>query len=353
MARALFHAARGRGQTSPNPVVGAVVVSPEGVVIGEGYHARAGSAHAEVNALAMAGAGARGATLYCSLEPCSHTGRTGPCVARIADAGIARVVAPVEDPNPLVRGRGFAFLRARGIQVDVGVGQSDAVLLNQPFFTLMREGRPFVVLKAAMSADGCIAEAPGRRTPLTSGPANRHAHRVRSEIDAIAVGVGTVLVDDPLLTARGAFRGRPLTRVIFDRTLRTPPEARVLSTPEAGPVIIVTTTAADLHPERRERLEAAGAEIVVGDGAIRAGLEALGRRGLSSVLIEGGARLQAAAWAERVVDLVRVYVTPHVLGPAGLKFLGGDRLSMLDLVERRVEPMGPDVLMEGYVYRPH
>ncbi len=162
---------------------------------------RAGEPHAEVHALEMAGERARGGTLYCTLEPCSHTGRTGPCVPRIAEAGISRVVAAVEDPNPLVRGRGFAYLASRGIRVEVGLGVAPASALNQPFFTTMREGRPFVILKAAISVDGCLAEAPGRRTPLTSAPANRHAHRVRAEVDAIAVGVGTILVDDPQLTA--------------------------------------------------------------------------------------------------------------------------------------------------------
>ncbi|MDR1990540.1 MAG: bifunctional diaminohydroxyphosphoribosylaminopyrimidine deaminase/5-amino-6-(5-phosphoribosylamino)uracil reductase RibD, partial [Acidobacteriaceae bacterium] len=151
MTRALFLAARGVGRTSPNPVVGAVVVSDAGVVVGHGYHARAGEPHAEVHALEMAGAQARGATLYCSLEPCCHTGRTGPCATRIADAGITRVVAAVDDPNPRVQGRGFAYLRARGVQVDVGEGRALAIALNRPFFTLMQQARPFVTLKAAVS----------------------------------------------------------------------------------------------------------------------------------------------------------------------------------------------------------
>src|SRR5262245_35866925 len=291
MTRALFHAARGRGRTSPNPVVGAVIVSPGGVVVGEGYHERAGGPHAEVNALITAGTRARGATLYCTLEPCCHTGRTGPCVARIVDAGIARVVAAVEDPDPRVRGRGIAFLEARGIAVDVGCNRAEAVLLNQPFFTLMHEGRPFVTLKAALSADGAIAERPGVRTPLTSAAANRHAHRVRAEIDAIAVGVGTVLADDPLLTSRGAYRERPLTRVVFDRRLRTPPGARLLSTLDAGPVMIVAGPGAEASQVRRRELEARGAEIFMGDGTIGSALRMLGARGVSSVLLEGGATI--------------------------------------------------------------
>ena len=169
-----------------------------------------------------------------------------------------RVVAAVEDPNPLVRGRGFAYLEGHGVVVEVGPGAATAICLNQPFFTLTRERRPFVVLKAATSLDGYIAEAPGRRTSLTSDVANRHAQRVRAEVDAIGVGSGTVLADDPLLTPRGPYRERPLTRVIFDRRLRTPPDARVLSTRDAGPVIIVTTAAGAARAELRGRLEAAG-----------------------------------------------------------------------------------------------
>ncbi|HUR32983.1 MAG TPA: bifunctional diaminohydroxyphosphoribosylaminopyrimidine deaminase/5-amino-6-(5-phosphoribosylamino)uracil reductase RibD [Vicinamibacterales bacterium] len=352
MARALFHAARGRGRTSPNPVVGAVVVSADGVVVGQGYHARAGGAHAEVHALELAGPRARGGTLFCTLEPCSHTGRTGPCVPRIADAGIARVVAAVEDPNPLVRGRGFAYLEAHGIRVDIGLGVAGACALNQPFFTAMREGRPFVTLKAAISADGCLAEAPGRRTALTSTAANRHAHRVRAEVDAIGVGVGTVLVDDPLLTPRGVYRERPLTRVVFDRSLRTPPEARVLSTPAVGPVIIVTTAESDAHKERRLDLVRRGAEVVVADGTIRGAVTALADRGITSLLLEGGARLHAAAWDERIVDFVQLYVTPHVLGHGGVRFLDGRRMPPASLAHHRVAPIGPDVLVEGYVHGP-
>ena len=352
MSRALFHAARGRGRTSPNPLVGAVVVSPDGVIIGQGHHQRAGEPHAEVHALAEAGDRARGATMYCTLEPCCHQGRTGPCVVRIAEAGVSRVVAAVEDPNPLVSGRGFAFLRAHGVKVDVGTAAPVAATLNDAFFTLMRERRPFVTLKAATSLDGRIAEAPGRRTALTSTEANRHAHRVRAEVDAIAVGVGTILVDDPELTARGVYRVRPLTRVIFDRQLRTPPAARVLSTLDAGPVIIVTSHSASACTDLRKPLEARGAEIEVADGVLRPALHRLGERELSSLLIEGGAGLHAAAWDEGVVDYVRLYVTPHVLGSGGVALLADRTFASADLHNRRVEPLGPDVMIEGYVHRP-
>ena len=351
MERALFHAARGAGRTSPNPLVGAVVVSEDGVVLGQGFHQRAGEAHAEVHALAEAGARARGATLYCTLEPCCHQGRTGPCVSRIVDAGVARVVAAVEDPNPAVRGRGFAFLRERGVVVEVGLAAERAVTLNQPFFTLMREGRPFVTLKAATSIDGRIAGAPGRRTNLTSAAANRHAHRVRAEVDAIGVGSGTILSDDPELTARGAFRERPLARVIFDRRLRTPPGARVLSTPDAGPVIIVTSAPAAAPAALRAPLEARGAHIeVAADRTLRAALRRLADRQIESLLLEGGGAVQAAAWDEGLVDYVRLYITPRALGAGGVPLLPDRSFSSADLHDRRVATLGPDVLIEGYVH---
>ena len=353
MARALFHASRGRGRTTPNPLVGAVVVTPDGTVVGQGFHARAGEAHAEVRALEEAGSRAAGATLYCTLEPCCHVGRTGPCSARVVEAGIVRVVASMEDPDPRVQGRGFAFLRQHGVEVQVGLGRSEALRLNQPFFTRIRQGRPFVILKAAVSLDGCVADAPGRRTPLTSAAANRHAHAVRAEVDAIGVGVGTILADDPLLTPRGPFRERPLTRVVFDRQLRTPPRARLLSTRDAGPVIIVTSPAAAARADVCSRLCAAGAEIeVAADGSLQSALARLGARHVGSLLLEGGAAVHRAAWDEGVVDFVRLYVTPHVLGSAGLRFLDGRSFSSAALRERRAVPLGPDALIEGYVHGP-
>ena len=353
MDRALFLAARGRGRTSPNPMVGAVVVAPDGVIVGQGFHERAGKPHAEVQALGMAGARARGATMYCTLEPCCHQGRTGPCAPKIVEAGIARVVAATVDPNPVVDGRGFSYLRAQGVDVEVGLRQSAAIRLNQPFFTLTREGRPFVILKAATSLDGCIARRPGERTELTSAAANRHAHGVRAEVDAIGVGVGTILCDDPLLTVRGVYREGPLIRVIFDRRLRTPPSARVLSTRDAGPVIIVTEAGAAGRAEVRKPLEDRGAEIeVTRDGSFGAALERLATRQVGSLLLEGGAALHASAWDEGLVDYVRLYVTPHIIGPDGLKLLDGRRFSSAALVEQRVEPLGSDVVIEGYVHGP-
>jgi diaminohydroxyphosphoribosylaminopyrimidine deaminase/5-amino-6-(5-phosphoribosylamino)uracil reductase len=273
-------------------------------------------------------------------------------VTSIVTAGVSKVVASVEDPNPSIRGRGFEYLRKNGVTVEVGLGADAATRLNQPFFTLIREHRPFVILKAAVSLDGCMAAAPGVRTRLTASPANRHAHRARAEVDAIGVGVGTILIDDPLLTARGAFRARPLTRIIFDRRLRTPAQARVLSTGGAGPVIIVTSEHGVGRREERKQLEAAGADIVVVGSTFGAALSALGGRQIASLLLEGGASVHAAAWSEGLVDFVRLYVTATTLGDSGVKLLDGRPFVTGGLFDRRVEPLGPDVLIEGYVHGP-
>ncbi len=354
MQRALIHARRGLGRTTPNPVVGACVVTPDQVVVGDGAHQRAGEPHAEVHALRQAGARARGATLYCTLEPCAHTGRTGPCTERIIEAGIRRVVAAMEDPFPLVRGRGFDRLRAHGIEVAVGVGREAAVRLNQPFSTSIVRERPFVILKAAASADGWIAARPGARTAITAAPALRHAQLVRAWVDAVAVGSDTVLVDDPWLTVREVYRARPLARVVFDRRLRTPPTARLLSTLDAGPVIILTSAeAVQQAPERARALDAAGAVLIAREQpTVLEGLRALAGFEIQSLVLEGGARLHRAAWDEGVVDQVQLYLSPSVLGPGGVPLLGGEPFDVSALRELSVRPLGPDVLFEGYVHRP-
>ncbi len=354
MRRALAHARRGVGRTAPNPAVGACVVTGDGVVVGDGCTERAGERHAEIVALDEAGARARGATLYCTLEPCSHTGRTGPCTERIIAAGITRVVAAMEDPFPLARGRGFAMLREHGIAVETGVAREDAVRLNQPFLTTIRERRPFVILKAATSLDGRMAAAPGERTQLTSAAAARHAHYQRAQVDAIAIGSGTLLVDDPLLTARLVYRERPLTRVVFDRGLRASPGARVLSTLAAGPVIILTSPdAARRHIERVRALEDAGATVMDVEGAtLTDAVRALGRHGIQSLLLEGGAAIHQAAWDEGIVDYVQLYVAPLALGPHGPALLEGRGFAPASLAEQKVRALGPDVLIEGYVHRP-
>lgn len=354
MRRALDHARRGLGRTAPNPVVGACVVTNDGVAVGDGCHESAGGPHAEVVALEEAGARARGSTLYCTLEPCVHTGRTGPCTARIVAAGITRVVAAMEDPFPLVRGRGFAALRERGVEVEVGVARDDAVRLNQPFLTTVREQRPFVTLKAATSLDGRLAEMPGVRTCLTSAGAQRHAHSQRAQVDAIAIGSGTLLIDDPLLTSRLVYRERPLTRVIFDRRLRADPEARVLSTLDDGPVVILTSVEAlRQHDARARALEAKGATLLAIESSdVAVAVRALCRRGIQSLVVEGGAVLHQAFWDAGIVDHVQLYVAPIWLGPGGPTLLPGSTFGPASLFDRQVRQLGPDVLIEGYVHRP-
>ena len=355
MRKAIAIAERGRGRTSPNPMVGALVVDDEGVIVGRGRHEFAGGPHAEVNALRDAGERARGATLYCTLEPCSHTGRTGPCAPVVAEAGVRRVVIALEDPNPLVNGRGLAYLRERGIETLVGVGREEAERQNEAFLTLVRRRRPLVIVKVALSLDGCIAAARGVRTPLTGPAANRVIHRQRAEVDAIAIGSGTVLADDPMLTARGVYRARPLVRAVFDRRLRTPPSARLLSTLDSGPVIIVSTERACAEkPVAVDQLSAAGARVIaLPADDIASAVTALTDFGVTSVVLEGGGTLHVAALGAGIVDVVHAYITPHVLGPSGQKWVGAGGFSLGQLQDRRATWLGNDVLVEGHVYRSH
>lgn len=352
MRRALLHARRAEGVTTPNPIVGAVIVSPDGVVVGQGRHPRAGEPHAEVFALEDAGDRARGATLYVNLEPCCHTGRTGPCTRRIMAAGIARVVAAMADPNPLVSGKGFQELRDHGIRVEVGLLEAEAQRANRAFTLVQTEQRPMVIAKVASSADGKIAAAPGVRTPLTSAEANRRTQRLRASVDAIGVGSGTVLADDPVLTVRDIYRPRPLARVVFDRRLRTPATARLFSTLHAGPVIILTTAAAARRdPDHAAALRTSGATLVESPGDLRAALGALVHYEISTLLLEGGATMHAAAWEAGVVDRVHLVVSPRRLGAEGVQLFNGIDLPASALVPVKVDMLGPDAWMEADVHR--
>ena len=352
MRKALQLAERGRGRTSPNPMVGALVVDADGVVVGRGAHEFAGAPHAEVHALGDAGEAARHATLYCTLEPCSHTGRTGPCAPLVAASGVSRVVVATSDPNPLVAGRGLALLRDRGLEVRTDVLAADARRLNAPFFTVMTRQRPFITLKAAVSRDGKVAARAGARTPMTGAAANRQVHRDRAETDAIAVGSGTMLSDDPLLTARGSYRTRPLTRVVFDRRLRTPATARIFTTLEAGPIIIVTSPQASADDNRASALRRAGAEIVaLGGDALSDALRGLLSRGITSMIVEGGTTLHQQFWDAGLVDRVQMYVTPLAVGEGGVSWLPPSVVASPSLAERSVRILGDDLLIEGYVHR--
>lgn len=349
MRKAIGLAERGRGTTSPNPMVGALVVDGDGVVVGRGAHLVAGGPHAEVVALEDAGARATGATLYCTLEPCSHTGRTGPCAPLVAESGIRRVVVAMEDPNPLVNGRGLAHLRARGVEVVSGVEREAAERQNVVFLTGILQRRPFVVMKVALSVDGCVAAAAGERTPLTGPVANRRVQRQRAEVDAVGVGSGTILADDPLLTARGVYRSRALTRVIFDRRLRTPPSARVLSTLVNGPVIIVCSAESERRePGRAAALKAAGASLLVPErDDLPSAFRALFDKGVTSIVVEGGAALHRSMFETDMVDAAQVYITPHRLGPGGLRWLDAGRIAWDTVPHRYARWLGEDLLVEG------
>jgi diaminohydroxyphosphoribosylaminopyrimidine deaminase / 5-amino-6-(5-phosphoribosylamino)uracil reductase len=359
MARALLLAERGRGRTSPNPMVGALIVDADGVIVGRGSHERAGGPHAEVLALADAGERARGATLYCTLEPCVHTGRTGPCAPRVAEAGIRRAVIAVEDPNPRVGGRGLTFLRDRGVEVQVGVLAEAAERLNRPFFTYIRRGRPFVTLKAALSLDGMVAARRGERTALTGPDANALVHQERAEVDAIGIGSETVLVDDPLLTARGVFRDRPLVRVVFDRRLRTPPTARLFSTLAAGPVFVVSVASTQARERSRaDALVAAGAELEFVGGAgddettvggfLHDALARLAAREVMSLIVEGGPVLHDAFWRAGLVDRVELFVSSRAIGGDGVPWAALPDGSIASLAELTAAPIGEDVWIEGF-----
>lgn len=350
MERALFLAERGRGRTSPNPLVGAVVVSPDGVVVGQGAHLQAGSPHAEVNALDAAGSLAKGATLYCTLEPCCHTGRTGPCVERIAAAGVARVVAAITDPNPLVAGRGFDYLRTHGIQVDVGAAETDARRLVAPFITWITRHRPFVILKSAVSADGFVGRHDSRAR-LTGEDADRYFHRQRAGIDAIAIGSRSVVLDNPLLTARHVFRSRPLVRVLIDWNLAISAASRVFSTLESGPVImVVSRSVAESHPARLDAFRKAGVDFeLFDDRNLRQLLERLASREIVTLLVEGGPALQTAFVAQGLVDRVQIVRTPVRLGQGVAAFRWPPTEAFGGRPDRELQ-LGADRLMEWDVH---
>jgi diaminohydroxyphosphoribosylaminopyrimidine deaminase/5-amino-6-(5-phosphoribosylamino)uracil reductase len=350
MRRALFHAARGAGRTTPNPMVGCVVVSHDGIVVGQGWHQRAGEPHAEVHALDEAGERTRGGTLYVTLEPCCHVGRTGPCTERIIRAGVARVVAAMQDPDPRVSGRGFAVLESHGIAVDRGLEMKAAARLNQPFVTMRTASRPLVIVKAATSLDACVSAGRGRRTAITSGEANRRTHLLRAAVDAVAIGSETALVDDPVLTARECVRVRPLVRVVFDRRLRTSPAARLFSTLAAGPVIMVTGPVEDSPDERLRALRAAGATFIHAR-SLDEGVRALAAWDVSSLLVEGGPTLQQALYEAGLVDRLHLVVAPHLIGPGGIQWIGAARWDVGSLRPVSAEPRGPDTWIEADVQR--
>ncbi len=317
MQQALDLAEKGRGWTSPNPMVGAVVVK-DGRVVGRGYHQRAGGPHAEVNAIDDAGERARGATIYVTLEPCNHVGRTPPCTRKILDAGIRRVVVAMTDPNPGVKGGGNGYLRNQGIDVVTGICEKESRTLNEHFITWVTTGRPFVIAKCAATLDGRIATRTGDSRWVT-GPASRQfVHRLRHAIDGIMVGVETVKKDDPSLTTRlDGQHGSDPTRIILDTHLSIPPEAKMLNQASDAPTWVVCGT--DAPADRRAVLEAAGARVV--DASMKSGridlqalMDLLGAMGITSLLIEGGGSVIGSAFAARIVDKICFFYAPKILG---------------------------------------
>ncbi|HEY0172575.1 MAG TPA: bifunctional diaminohydroxyphosphoribosylaminopyrimidine deaminase/5-amino-6-(5-phosphoribosylamino)uracil reductase RibD [Pyrinomonadaceae bacterium] len=355
MRRALELAARGAGQVSPGPLVGCVVVGARGEVVGEGFYVYEGLKHAETLALEQAGERARGATAYVTLEPHAHTGRTPPCTRALMSAGVARVVAPVEDPNPLVSGRGFRELREAGVEVTTGVLAREAARQNEKYFHAIRRGRPFVHLKLASSLDGRIATSTGHARWISSAESRARVHLMRHECDAILVGSGTAAADDPALTDRsGLPRRRPLLRVVLDERLRLGPESQLARTARETPVLVFTSESAEQG--KVDALEKSGVEVLK---SLRGGrdltlvLEELGRRQVQGLLVEGGAAVAGAFLRGGLVDKASFFVAPLILGGDALGAIGGagpltvDEAARLGDVETHRH--GDDVEITGYL----
>jgi diaminohydroxyphosphoribosylaminopyrimidine deaminase / 5-amino-6-(5-phosphoribosylamino)uracil reductase len=375
---ALELARRGMGLASPNPHVGAVIAARDGKIVGKGFYTYEGVKHAEILALEQAGKRARGATLYINLEPHAHQGRTPPCTDALIAAGIRRVVASMADPNPKIAGRGFEQLRAAGIQVEVGGLEQEARRLNEGFARYIRDGVPLVTLKAAMTLDGKIAPPPitGKRIKnkfsgswITSEPARVHAHELRHQHDAILVGIGTILADNPLLTDRSGYaRRRPLLRVVLDSHLRLPVDSRLVQDAARNKKndVIVFCASADspLLYEKREQLKKLGIRVepvATKDSAGQLDLPAILRRlaqlEITTLLIEGGSMVNAGALAAGVVDKVFLYYAPKILGVAGsIPFTAsgfGPTLQTTIIRNVRMHRFGEDVAMEGYLRDPY
>lgn len=364
MKRALDLARRGRGRTSPNPLVGAVIVKA-GQIIGEGYHQKAGTPHAEIHALNAAGDNARGATLYTNLEPCCHWGRTPPCTKALLQADIAQVYVAEVDPNPSVAGKGIRQLQDVGVRVHVGVCAEEAAELNEIHRKYIQTGKPFVILKTAVSLDGKIATTSGESQWITSEVSRQRAHEIRDTVDAILVGSGTVIRDNPALTTRLQNRkGQDAIRIVLDSHGRTSTNARIFN-PESSAGVIVAVTP-DASTKNIRRLEKAGAEVISVSEAhskvcFKRLMEILGEREITSVLIEGGGEINASAVTAGVVDKVMCFIAPKLIGGRNAPGpIGGDGIaklseaSHLQRVHITLIPDSDDFLIEGYlshVYR--
>src|SRR5882724_11878829 len=355
MSRALALAAKGVGLVSPGPLVGCVIAGPKGEIVGEGFYVYEQLKHAETYALEQAGARAKSATAYVSLEPHAHHGRTPPCTDALIKAGIARVVAPIEDPNPKVSGKGFEHLRAAGVEVSVGLLAREAEKLNEKYLHFMRTGRPFVHLKLAASLDGRIATRTGDSRWITGAESRARAHELRHEYDAILIGTGTALTDDPLLTDRsGKKRRRQLVRVVLDETLKMSPDSQLVKTVKESPVLIF---AGDSAPaSKSEALESAGVEVIrdAANGRDLATImEELGRRSLQSVLVEGGGNVAGNFLDATLVNKVSFFIAPTIIGgreaPTAVGGKGAETLAdALQLQDVEISQRGRDIEVTGY-----
>lgn len=361
MQRALALARESVGFASPNPSVGCVLVK-NGVMVGEGFHRYAEHDHAEIVALTMAGENARGATAYVTLEPCSHTGRTGPCADALIHAGVARVVATTSDPNPEVNGQGFERLRSAGIPVETGLMQDESRELNDAFAYYIQTRRPFVTLKSGVSLDGRIAPAPESRAPrravmLTGPESQAEVQRLRHASDAILTGIGTVLADDPLLTDRsGLERRRPLLRVVLDSKLRLPLDSRLAQTANDD-LVVLTTTAAD--PERRRALENLGIRVEQLEAdpetsrvSLSSMFKQLGAMKMTSVLLEAGAILNAAVFFSGAVGKLSLFYAPVFLGANAVPLFASDIPAPVRPLRTRIRCFGPDYQIQTWLEDP-
>lgn len=355
MHRALALAAEGAGQVSPGPLVGCVIVSPAGEIVGEGFYVYEKLKHAETYALEQAGARARGATAYVSLEPHAHHGRTPPCTDALINAGVSRVISPIEDPNPKVSGKGFAHLRAAGIAVSVGLLAREARQLNEKYLHFMATGRPFVHLKLAASLDGKIATRTGESQWITGPESRARVHELRHEYDAILVGGGTASVDDPLLTDRsGKARSKSLIRVLLDEDLKIPANAKLVDTAAEAPLVIFAGCKADTA--KLDLLRSSGVEVVcdVANGRdLSSVLSELGARSIQSVLVEGGASVAGKLLEGGLVNKVSFFLAPIIIGgreaPSAIGGAGAERLvDALRLQNVEIARRGEDIEVTGY-----
>ena len=353
MREALRIARNAEGRTSPNPLVGAVIVR-DGKIIAEGWHRQAGTPHAEIHALNMAGELAKNSTLYVTLEPCSHFGRTPPCARAIVDAGIKKVVAAMKDPNPKVAGRGFEILRAAGVEVEFGLLEDDARKLNEIFIKWVTKNLPFVTMKFACSLDGKIATSSGESQWISCAASRKFTHHLRDLNDAILVGVGTVLKDNPSLTTR-LVQGKNPVRIIVDSNARTPIDSKVVTDKFARTVIATTSNA---PPEKISALKNLGVEIILAGDGERVDLvelmHALAERDITSVLVEGGGTINFSMLKENLVDKIFAFVAPKIIGGknslTAVEGAGFEKLSdAVNLKNLATQKLGDDILISGYV----